>query len=237
MTAASIVQATFGRMSLTVPTVVFTSTDRNVIQARELLIEGAEALSKRGAPNGWQALQREQTFVTVADQVQTNAPIPEDFRWFLPDTDFNRDTNRKVSGPLTPQQYQRSQVWPQLVAPYLTWRQRAGQFIIVPAPPAGQTVAYEYLSSYWAISSGGQPKATFTADQDTTYLYEELLKLDLRWRFKEAKGLDYAQDFDTFEREVEIALGTDGGSEALDQGGPLGFPYYTQTQEGNWPPA
>lgn len=236
MSALTIVQSVMRRLSLTAPTVLFTSTDRNVAQMRELLIEGAEDLSKAGSPGGWQSLQREQTFVTVAQAVQSNMPIPTDFRRFVPDSAFNRTTNRKVSGPLTPQQYQQAQIWPQLTAPYLTYRERNGEFLIDPVPPAGETIAYEYISSYWAKSSGGAAKAAFTADEDTTYLDEELLKLDLRWRWKQAKGLDYGEDMASFERAKMLALGDDGGSGMLNQGGPV-FPYPDRynVPEMNWP--
>lgn len=237
MSVLTIVRAVMGRLSLTQPTVVFTSTDRNVIQMRELLIEGAEALSKAGSPQGFQALQRQQTFVTVAQEEQTNTPIPEDFRRFVPDSFFNRDTNRQVTGPLTPQQFQRAQVWPQLTAPYLCWRERDGAFLLNPVPPAGETIAYEYISAYWAKSSAGVAKAAFTSDDDTTYLEEELLKLDLRWRWKEAKGLDYGEDMQTFELAKELALGDDGGSGMLNQAGtPAPYPFWrANVPEGSWP--
>lgn len=220
MSVLAIVRAVVGRLSLTPPSVVFTSTDRNVIQMRELLIEEAEDLSTYGSPIGWQSLQAEQTFVTVAQAVQTNTPIPADFRRFVPDSVFNRTTNRKVSGPLTPSQYQQAQIWPQLVAPYLVFRQRAGEFLLDPVPPAGETIAYEYISSYWAKSSAMVAKATFTSDDDETYLDEELLKQGLRWRWKQAKGLDYGEDMATAERSRALAIGDDGGSGALDMGGP-----------------
>jgi hypothetical protein len=237
MTALSIVQSVARRVGLTAPSVLFTSTDRNVGQLRELLIEGAEALSKAGSPQGWQALQAEQTFVTVAQIEQTNTPIPADFRRFVPDSFFNRTTNRKVTGPLTPQEYQQAQVWPQLTAPYLTFRERESTFLIDPAPPAGETIAYEYISAYWATNSAGVAKAAFTADDDGTYLDEELLKLDLRWRWKAAKGLDYGEDMITFERARDLALGDDGGSGSLNQGGPNNMlpDWRYNVPEGNWP--
>lgn len=221
MSVLTIVQSVMGRLSLTQPTVVFTSTDRNVIQFKELLLEEAEWLSKEGSPSGWQSLQNEWTFVTVAAIQQSNMPIPADLRRFVPDSVFNRSTNRKVSGPLTPQQYQQAQIWPQLSAPYLTYRERNSQLLIDPAPPAGETIAYEYISSYWALSSAGNPKAAFTSDDDTSYLDEELLKLGLRWRWKEAKGLDYAEDLATAQRAVALALGDDGSSGMLNQGGTI----------------
>lgn len=239
MTVLSIVQSVMGRLSLTRPSVVVTSTDRNVVQFLELLQEGAEKLSKEGSPSGWQALQAQHTFVTVAQEEQTNTPIPVDLRRFVPDSFYNRTTNRKLTGPLSPQQYQQVQVYPQLAAPYLAWRERLGTFLLDPVPPAGETIAYEYISSYWAIGSGGQAKAMFTADEDTTYLDEELLKLDLRWRWKEAKGLDYGEDMATFERSLSLALGDDGGSGQLNQGGPgTGLPDWRYNiPDGNWPGA
>lgn len=237
MTVLSIVRNVTGRMSIPQPSVVFTSTDRNVIQLRELLLEGAEELSKAGSPQGWQALQRQQTFVTVAQEEQTNTPIPADLRRFVPESFFNRDTNRQMTGPLTPQEYQRAQVWPQLSAPYLCFRERDNKFLIVPVPPAGETIAYEYISSYWALSSANVAKAAFTSDDDTTYLDEELLKLDLRWRWKEAKGLPYGEDMETFERAKERALGDDGGAAYLNQAGPIQpYPLWrSNIKEGSWP--
>lgn len=239
MTALSIVQAVTGRIGLTPPSVLFTSTDRNVIQLRALLLEGAAELSKAGSPSGWQSLQAEQVFVTVAQIEQTNMPIPADLRRFVPDSFFNRTTNRKVTGPLTPQQYQQAQIWPQLTAPYLTWRERESLFLIDPAPPAGETIAFEYISSYWAKSSANQAKAEFTADDDGTYLDEELLKLDLRWRWLKAKGLDYGEDMKTFELAKQLALGDDGGSGQLNQGGGmLSQPdWWYNIPQMSWPPA
>jgi hypothetical protein len=237
MTVLSIVQSVMGRLSLTQPSIVVTSPDRNVQQMFALLVEEAESLSKAGSPAGWQSLQAEHEFITVAAEEQTNTPIPADLRRFVPDSFFNRSTNRKLTGPLTPQQYQAAQVWPQLTAPYLAFRERQGSFLINPVPPAGETIAYEYISSYWAKSSADQPKAMFTADDDTSYLDEELLKLGLRWRWKQAKGLDYAEDMETYERAVSLALGDDAGSGALDiSGPPVGEPIWrANIPEGNWP--
>lgn len=236
MSVLTIVQSVMGRLSFTAPSIVATSPDRNVQQFFQLLCEEAESLSKRGSPSGWQSLQQEWTFVTTATALQTNTPIPPDLRRIQPDSVFNRSTNRQVTGPLTPQQYQRAQVWPQLVAPYLTYRERNGEIYINPTPPAGETIAYEYISSYWAQNNAGAAKATFTSDDDGTYLDEELLKLGLRWRWKAAKGLDYGEDMATYERAVDLALGDDGGSGSLDIGGPaISEPIWrANIPEGNW---
>lgn len=222
MTVLSVIQDACDRLSLTRPSMVVTSADLQVRQLFGLLKEGAEALSKYGGQDGdmgWQALTVEQTFITVAQAEQTNSPVPADFRRFIPNSFFNRTTNRPISGPLTPQQWQQKQARPSISQVYLAFRQRQGDFLISPTPTAGETIAYEYVSKYWAVSSAGQAKATFTSDDDTSYLDEELLILDLKWRFKEAKGLDYGEDMATFERAKLAAFGSDGGATALNIGG------------------
>lgn len=236
MTVLSVVRSVMGRMSLTRPSTVVTSTDRNVITMYELLLEEAEDLSKKGSPSGWQALQREQTFVTVAQAEQTNTPIPTDFRRFIPNSFFNRRTMRPVDGPLTPQQWQLLQARPAAAAIYIMYRERDGDFLVNPIPPANETIAYEYISSYWAKNNAGAAKASFTSDDDTSYLDEELLKLGLRWRWKAEKGLDYGEDLQTYERAVSLALGDDGGSGYLDIGGPpiIQPPWRANLPEGSW---
>jgi hypothetical protein len=240
LTVLSIIQDSCDNLSLTRPSAVVTSTDQLVRQLFGLLKTGAESLSKYGGQDGdagWQALTAEWTFVTVAQIEQTNTPIPEDFRRFIPDSVMNRTTNRQVSGPLTSAQWQRGRILPYIVAPYLVFRERQGDLLILPDPPtAGETIAYEYVSKFWALSSASVAKATFTSDDDTTYLDEELLKLDLVWRFKQAKGLDYAEDMATFERAKMALFGSDGGSQSLNQGGPdLTYPLWRyNVPEGNW---
>lgn len=219
MSVLTIITAACNRLSLPQPSVVVTSTDLQVRQLFGLLLEAGNALAKRGDP-GWQCLQAEWTFVTVGQEIQTNTPIPPDFAKFVPDSFYNRTQQRKIIGPLTPQQYQEQSARPQLVAPYLAYRERGGTFLMNPFPAAGDMIAYEYISSFWAKNSAGVAKAQFTSDDDGTYFDEELLILDLKWRWKAAKGLDYAEDMATAEREIMKALGGDGGSTALDIGGP-----------------
>lgn len=219
MSLLSVISNACDRLSLTRPSVVVTSTDLLIRQLFGIANESGIALSKRGDP-GWQSLQAEWTFITTATPAQTNTPLPADFRAFVPDSIFNRTTMRPVLGPLTPQQWQLLQARPALSTVYLIYRERAGNFLIGPTPPAGEVIAYEYISSYWAKSSAGQAKAQFTSDDDGAFLDEELLTLDIKWRWLAAKGLDYGEDMATAEREISKALGSDGGAGSLNIGGP-----------------
>ena len=211
MSLLSIVQDVSGRLSLPQPSAVAGSSDKQVIQLLALANEEGASLARR---HPWQALMAQQTFTTVAAPAQPVA-LPADFDRFVPNSVFNRSTRRPMTGPITPRQWQWIQAQPVYSSAYLAFRERTGQVLIAPTPPAGETIAYEYLSKAWAKSSGGTPQTAFLADADTALLDEGLIKLGLRWRFLRAKGLDYAEEMATYERELELAMARDGGSTAL----------------------
>lgn len=231
MTLLTIIQKTARRIGITAPNAVASSTDIQVRQLFELANEEGVSLAKRGP---WQALQRECTFLTVAQEIQTNTPIPSDLDRFLPDSFFNRTTQRQIEGPLTPQQWQAIKARPVFGRVYLAFRQRDGVFLVTPVPPAGQTIAYEYISKNWAKSSANVGKSEFTSDDDSSYLSEELIIQGLRWRWKQAKGLPYAEDMETYERNVEKALGEDGAASSLNLAGTYAFPWRPNIPEGNF---
>ena len=58
-------------------------------------------------------------------------------------------------------------------------------------------------------------KAAFTIDTDLSRLSEELLTLDLVWRWKKAKGLDYAEDLADFERQKEMDIAADRAAQPI----------------------
>ena len=211
MSLLSLIQDVCGMLSLPQPGSAAASTDRQVLQLVALANEEGLELSRRCA---WQALTEEASFTTVAAAAQP-AAIPADFDRFVPGTFFNRTTRREVVGPLPPREWQALQANPAAGRVYLAFRQRQGQFLLTPAPPAGQVIAYEYVSSNWARSQAGAAQAGFMADTDTSFLDEALIKRGVRWRYLRAKGLDYAEELQTYERMVEIAVARDGGAGVL----------------------
>ena len=57
---------------------------------------------------------------------------------------------------------------------------------------------------------------TTSADTDTGILDEELMTLGLKWRWKKSKGLDYAEDFSSYEIRVQKAMQNDGAKMRID---------------------
>lgn len=76
---------------------------------------------------------------------------------------------------------------------YRYGRARGGNLLLTP-DASGDTLVLEYVSSYYAKSSGGTRKATYTADDDTSYFSEELLKLGLKYYLKSEYGLPTEED-------------------------------------------
>jgi hypothetical protein len=233
MSLLTIVQNAARRLGITAPSVVISSSDQNVIKLLGLSNQGGRELARRA---NWQALTKEKTFTSLAQESQTGA-IPADFDRVVNDTLFNRTRKRKVLGPLTPQQWQLQK---SVVASVVTdsFRIRGNAILILPSPSAGDTYAYEYLSSYWVdTDQDGTGDATaWAADDDTSLVDEELLTLDLVWRFLKANGLDYAEAFNTFEAQAQQIVARDGAKTLISLAGDYDGDRarYPGVQEGSW---
>jgi len=225
MSLLSIIQEVCDLLSLTRPSAVINSNDTTYRQLYAIACEEAGVLAKMK----WQAMARERTFVTVAAAEQPGA-VPAGFKSFIPNTFFNRTTNRPLSGPVSPQVWQLRQTSPQSSGIILGYRQRDNSFLLTPNPPAGETIAFEYVSSYWAkAANDGADKAKWDLDTDETYLDESLIVKGIRWRWKAAKGFPYAEDHDSYTADRDQLFANDGGLSILssadtcsdDLGGPI----------------
>lgn len=205
MTLATLCQAAARQLNVGVPTAFVSSADETAALLLRLATEEGIALMRRYP---WQALQAEKTFTTLAADEQTGA-VPTDFDRMIPDTMFNRSTRRRVAGPLSPEEWQQTKA---TLVTYVnpTFRIRGNAILMSPNPPAGETVAYEYISKNFCASSGGTTQADWAADSDVSRLDEGLMTLGLIWRFRQVKGLSYAEDLQLYERRVSDAEMRDG---------------------------
>ncbi len=180
--------------------------------------------------HNWTSLLKQQTFTTVAQAVQTNA-VPTDFNWYMNDTMWNRGTQVKVGGPVSAEDWQAFQAIALLAIPNAVFRFRGGDILIYPTPAAGQTCAYEYGTTYWVNGS----KTAFSADTDTAVLDETIISLGLRWRWLKSKGMDYAEDFRSYEIAKQQAVARDGGKQKVYLGGYPRNPWNFNIPQSNWP--
>lgn len=218
MSLITIVQNACGQLNLVQPATVVLSNDPQTAQLLALARTGGKEVARRF---DWQILTKEGTFTTLAAETQV-ANIMSTFADFGRITNFtmwDRTQSRPVRGPLNDQQWQRRKAAAAQVGVEFFFRIRGNVLMFNPVPPAGDTVCFEYISNKWCQSNASVAQVTWLADTDTAIIDEELLRLDLIWRWKYAKGLDYSEDFRTFEAAAADLFGPDGGKDVVDMTG------------------
>lgn len=209
MSLLSVVTSVSRRVGIGVPTTVVGATDDATLQLLDLAQEGVEDICHR---HGWQRLRSFQSFTTSA-QIQQIGSLPADYdRMAQGMTMWDVSSRLPVAGPALPDSWASLQVLGVSTALNMTYRLLGGSVALYPIPAAGHTITFEYISSYGVVDASGVAKQAFTADTDTTRFPEGLLLRDLRWRWKAAKGLDYAEERAVFEEAFERAVGSDYGS-------------------------
>lgn len=231
MSLLSICQEAASQLGLRQPATVVGSTD---LTAQILFRFANQAGKELMRYHDWQNLTTEVTFTSLATIEQTNAFPSADYDRMVYNPEvWNRSSNLRYTGP-TPQR-----IWQQLKTGISGgiigwWRILSGELNIYPAPTAGQTIAFEYISKRWAQSSGGTAQATFMADTDTARITgdgrdEDLLILEMVWRFRQSRGFaQYAEDMATCEREKEKMASRDRGTGRIRP--------ESGVRETDWPP-
>ena len=202
------------------PTLFFASDDTLEMELCDLINEVAQDIAKY---RDWQALQRVQTLsgngtqtvfdlpadydrMMVADGVQDTQNWLWDYQAFdnLSDFLFNeaRGFQAHPGG----------------------WVITGGKMKFSPAPTAGQTAVFPYITRNIARAENGAAKAVFDDDLDVFLLPERLLTLGLVWRWRENKKLDASGDQEAFIKALDEFAGKDGGSRVYRYGGRARLP-------------
>jgi len=215
MALLGMIQKVTARIGISTPTNVIGNSDSQVAQLLALAQEEGEDLRARFQ---WSALVRNNTFTITlaASQGALNGTVISDgdYDYITDQTMWNRTTSLPIIGPLNSRSYQTLQAFP-VTGPYQQWMLRGKNLILDPVPTSADTAAFGYYSTSFCESSGGTAQQAWAADTDEGLLNESLMTLGIRWRWLKAKGLEYAEDFATYERRVTDAMARDGGNETL----------------------
>lgn len=189
------------------PAAIVTATDPTAKLFLRLAQQEGRELARR---HDWQALKVDYTFTSTASEQQP--AFPADFDRLVPMGElWDRTANLLYSGPVDDMIWGRLKGLPLNVGMPGYWRLIGGRLHVFPAPPAGHTFALPYISAHWVRPVSGSNQPNFTLDTDSALIPEYLIALGIVWRFKRARGLDYADDLATYEREVEAAAARDRG--------------------------
>lgn len=206
MTVGSAIQSAILRCIGTRPQEVFASSQQECVLMADIVQEAASDIAKSA---DWRALTKIVTLNTAGVQ---SVPLPDDYdrmvvgsqvddpgTWFWgyePFPDVNTFMRYKTGSY-------------QILSPG-GWIILGGEMQFWPAP-SGQAT-FPYISNLWARSDDGALKKLFEADNDTFVLSERLLTLALVWRYKEATGLEYAEDQTSYDIALQQEMGRDRGS-------------------------
>jgi hypothetical protein len=202
-TLLQIVQEFCKLTGLPPPASAIGNTDDQIIQIIALINEG---LDDTVAKYKWTQLQALTSFVTVATESQgLLSALAPGYKSMIQKTLWNNSSKLPGFGGITPQDSQVLRQWGARTA-VPTYREMGGKLMIIPAPAAGQTYSFEYISTYPVLAADGiTRKQYYTVDTDTCVLPDNLITLDLRWRWKSEKGLPYAEHMRTFETQCKQA--------------------------------
>jgi len=105
MSLLTLVQGVCRRIGLQVPSVVYTSTDQQILQLMEIANEEGQSLAERYP---WQALINEATHTSLAAESQgaITSIATNGFKYILNNTIWNRTEQRPIYGALTPAEWQ-----------------------------------------------------------------------------------------------------------------------------------
>jgi len=165
--------------------------------------------------------------------------LPSDFNRMVSDTNWDRTNHWRNLGTKSSQEWQWLQGGVISIGPRERYRIYNNKLRIFAAITVPYTFAYEYVSNYWAVASGGSAgtKSGYTLDTDTSVFPDDVMTLGLKYQWRKAKGLDYQVELAEFLRALSYAKAQDVPVPSMSLA-PFPVPELIgpwSVQDGNWP--
>lgn len=157
-------------------------------------------------------------------------PLPADFERFLPGEAFFSSMYPTIPliGPMTDEEFLAAKALPVMpIRPI--WRLIGTNIEIWPALANGEVINSQYRTLNWILGADATAKSTFTLDSDTIRFPERIITMGVVWRWKRAAGLDYAEEFRTYQMERDKIAGHDAGNRTIHMS------HRTRIPDNYWP--
>lgn len=198
-----------GESGFLIPSQYASSPNQDDVQLVHLASAASDDIREIG-------LQGARRFASIALDGSGTYTLPADFHAYVSDTAWVG--TRKVDLPLAPME------WAALGATGVglyEHRARLLDKLRMLGDVAGETLTFEYVSSYPWQSDAMVAKELPTADTDVWLLDRRLITAAIKWRWKKEKGVeDWQADQALYQRYVNLLRGRDGGAKALHFGDP-----------------
>lgn len=219
MTVLTALQSAMIRLVGRKPNTVFSTTSQTEVELADLATEVAIDIMKS---HDWQALTEIETI--TGDGATSAFPFPADYDRMVVASDLY-DPETWAWGYhhiATVGEWIRYLDGNYIVpAQPGAWIILGNEFNFTPTPADGAVAKFPYISRNFALSAPASgtgiitPKAAFTADSDTFVLDERLITLGVIWRYREQKGMGYAEDMATYENALSQAQARDRGPSVI----------------------
>jgi len=232
MSLLSLVQGAALRCNFgTTPAQAYTSTDQSVLQLVAFAQDTGRELLER---YDWNNLKN-QSLIT-GDGATTLWTLPSDWMRLCPSDkspmgaliSLARPTIPLI-GPVNDEWLNQMKALPAYPA-YPVWRIVNGEMEIWPALAAGEVVQFWYFTKAWIQqASTGNYIMAWSSDSDTAQIDEDIIMKGAIWRWKRAKGLDYAEEFRAYEMSVDRNAGQQNNERVVSTSD------YTINPDNFWP--
>jgi len=215
MTVLTVIQRVCMKIGIARPTAVFSSTERELQELAELANVASEAIVEA---HDWQALTVEHTF--TGDGVADSFAAPADYDRMITDGQlWNSQTNNPVDALSLNEWLGRETRGFDVYSAYTIL---GNEFRIRPTMAVGETCKMLYVKNTCVVGvadgTASNHADCFTADDDEFLLPDRLLRLGIIWRWRESKGLDYAEDMQNYELALAEEVLSEAGSKVLTFG-------------------
>jgi len=210
MSLLSVLQGVARRCNYQQPSTAIGNPDPNIALMLDAIQDTGDELVERA---GWQALKQPDPATFTGDGTTPRFALPSNFLRLGPADTFmsSKYPLLRMPGPVNEENLLMMKEVPMNVQPSV-WRVVENEIEFYPVLGSGEVVSYVYGQDTWVLDPNGNPYTTavLTTDYDTFAVSERLLRQGAVWRWKMAKGFEYAE----FMQDYETTLARQAGQES-----------------------
>lgn len=158
----------------------------------------------------WQELTKEGVLQTSGGRCNYLLDgICSDFYSLLNNTIYVKDYSEKVIGSITPEDWMKQKYFSESTSG-IKFKIQNGMIKFLTPPPDGIKIVFQYRSNTICLDPqrGYAEKSSITKNTDVPIFDEYLVKLGILWRWLKRNGMDYAEEYVEYERELKKKFAT-----------------------------
>lgn len=165
----------------------------------------------------WQDLTKEAAILTVKGKtVYPICNIVSDFYSLLNNTIYVKDSAEKVIGAITPEQWMKDK-YCNCADADLKFKIQNDCIKFLQAPPPAVKIVFQYRSN--AVCTDAvtfEDKPALTKNSDIPIFDRYVVKLGIIWRWLKRNGMDYTEEYNEYQQELNKKFGTGLATKDID---------------------